>query len=109
MQYKLILWVLTLVVTTVLFAGCSRGDVAQNGVNPGENVSRSSDMDQREENLYEDDDLFMDDVEEGIDDAGNMIEEGVDDTADALENGVDAVEDGMDNDHADDMTRTSGR
>lgn len=90
MKNKAFLWALILTGTMILFAGCSRGDVAEHGVDSRSEVRRSV----GENDLYEDESLFMEDMEEGAEHLWDETEHGIDNAQQKAEEGIEDIMDG---------------
>ena len=104
---NIVLWISVFLMSFLLLAGCARGNVAENGVNSGEEMRSNV----RSNDLYEDDTLFMEDVEEEAEHLKENAEQGIDNAQESLERGMhDLQEDFTDNTTSDneEITAQSG-
>ena len=86
---NVVLWICIFTMSFLLLAGCTRGNVAENGVNPGREMRENA----RNNDLYKDESLFMENVQEEAEHWKENVEQGIDNTQESIERGMDDLQD----------------
>lgn len=81
---------LLLTIAMAMFTGCSRGDVAEHGVDAESEVQRRVGGN----DLYEDESLFMEETEEGAEHLWEETQHGIDKAQQKTEEGIEDIMDG---------------